>query len=361
MTKVAIFKEGILLPNYDGATTRIVSLARMLVMHGVEVVFFHCDRGWSDKKLIALEPFTTYLLPPEIYYSPAKLRTYVEREAPDIVQGNDPEFIMTTASKLTCRHQPKIVFEAHNSDFTLLQRLGYPLEKIRLMQFKEYCAATISEKTVCVSRIDAQIYQSLGIPSKKIAVVPNGVSLPADQAIIKNRNDDLVFLGNTYYQPNAEAIEVIYNQILPKLEEKLPCSKVIVIGPVSKQMIRSYTTKNLIFTGAISQEEMLLRLTKARIGLCPLKSGSGTRLKVLQYLTAGLPTISTKLGIEGLELDNAVIIEDDFSKYADRIIELLNDTNQLERLRRTGLQAIRNKYDWNVIAKKLKQIYWEIS
>ena len=63
-----------------------------------------------------------------------------------------------------------------------------------------------------------------------------------------------------------------------------------------------YENEKVKFLGYV--EDLNDIFSKTTIALAPLFEGSGTRLKILDYLSAGIPTISTNLGVEGLKLSN---------------------------------------------------------
>ena len=47
----------------------------------------------------------------------------------------------------------------------------------------------------------------------------------------------------------------------------------------------------------------VLSTASAVAAVVPLRSGSGTRLKILEAMAAGVPVVSTRLGAEGIDAD----------------------------------------------------------
>ncbi|NHW88881.1 MAG: glycosyltransferase family 4 protein [Archaeoglobales archaeon] len=61
-------------------------------------------------------------------------------------------------------------------------------------------------------------------------------------------------------------------------------------------------------------------LVASDIAIVPILSGSGTRVKIMDYLNVGLPIVTTKKGIEGIEAENgkhAIIVDDVRYVYVD--------------------------------------------
>ncbi|HSW65816.1 MAG TPA: glycosyltransferase, partial [Bacillota bacterium] len=98
------------------------------------------------------------------------------------------------------------------------------------------------------------------------------------------------------------------------------------------------------------------------IGICPIREGSGTRLKVLTYMAAGLGVVSTSKGSEGIHYTDGqeLTIVDEPQAFADAIVTLLLDRAALHKMGQAGHQLARESYDWPVIGKELAAFYARI-
>src|SRR5438270_6173303 len=89
---IGIFIDGTFIPERDGASTRFAHLPTKLAEAGVEVVVFHCFRGWSQLRRVCEQPYTTYFFPPKVFYSDLPLlKRLVQEQQIDILQVNDAE------------------------------------------------------------------------------------------------------------------------------------------------------------------------------------------------------------------------------------------------------------------------------
>jgi glycosyltransferase involved in cell wall biosynthesis len=98
----------------------------------------------------------------------------------------------------------------------------------------------------------------------------------------------------------------------------------------------------------------------ADIALVPLRSGSGTKLKLFDYLNAGLPIITTRKGIEGVRVnDNEhVIIVDDIGKeMVESIKYLVQNRKERERLGLNARRLAEDEYSWGIIGGKVDSTY----
>jgi len=216
---------------------------------------------------------------------------------------------------------------------------------------------------ITVSDNEKKILVSYGIENTRIEVVPNGVDTErfsdcsrTDSRLVKRRCGlenfkVVVFVGNMEYLPNKEAAELIVSTIAPKVIEKVHDVKFLIIG--RHQQNFNVNSPNIFFTGVVDDVAKLL--IASDLAIAPLLHGSGTRLKVVEYFSTGLPVISTTVGVEGLDVCNGVdvIIEDDVNNFASKIIELLEDEDKRAKIGSSARLLALEKYDWFTITKKL--------
>ncbi len=89
-------------------------------------------------------------------------------------------------------------------------------------------------------------------------------------------------------------------------------------------------------------------LTHATLFICPLRSGSGTRFKLLEALACGCPVVTTTLGCEGLDPVNGrhMLVADTPRAFADAVLKLINDPKEGERMSRHGRNWVVERHAW---------------
>ena len=94
----------------------------------------------------------------------------------------------------------------------------------------------------------------------------------------------------------------------------------------------------------------------------PLRSGAGTRLKILDALAAGKAIVTTTVGVEGLDLQDGrhLLIQNDPAAFAAAIVELLGDPGLAGRLGEAGRMVVGSRYAWPHVAAPLLALYREL-
>jgi glycosyltransferase involved in cell wall biosynthesis len=255
-------------------------------------------------------------------------------------------------------HKPVVVdshdvFQALRVEYSNILRkmIELPMEKIA------YGCATL---VLTVSQKDRMLLARDGIVPSKIVVIPNGVDVAVfsqqkNKDEVRNHYDlkdsfRVIFVGNMTYSPNQEAVKLIETKIAPKVSREIRNVTFIMVG---RKPPRLPATSNMLFTGVVPKITRFL--SASDVAIAPLLHGSGTRLKVLEYLSCGLPVVSTSVGIEGLDIKDGVhlLIEDDMDKFSAKVIELLRDEKLRKSLGDSGRELVVKEYDWHEIGKVL--------
>jgi glycosyltransferase involved in cell wall biosynthesis len=254
------------------------------------------------------------------------------------------------------------VFQALRIEYANILRkvIEVPMERVAYKNAK---------LILTVSNMDKTFLVRCGIPEGKIVVIPNGVdpsvfalSVGAEEHVknrIKLKNFlTVIFVGNMEYSPNEEAVDFIAEKLAPRVLLEIHNVRFLMVG---KKPSKLPSASGLIFTGVV--QNVAQYLVASDVAIAPLLRGSGSRLKVLEYLSCGLPVVSTSVGAEGLKVENAVnvFIEDDLDKFHTKVIELLRNENLRTSLGRSGRELVIREYNWYAITKKLSATYIRVS
>jgi glycosyltransferase involved in cell wall biosynthesis len=93
---------------------------------------------------------------------------------------------------------------------------------------------------------------------------------------------------------------------------------------------------------------------RAAVAVVPLRSGGGSRLKILEAAASGVPVVSTTVGAEGLELlpDREILIADTPAAFADSILRLLREPDLRRRLGAAAREKVVARYGWDRIGRE---------
>jgi len=83
------------------------------------------------------------------------------------------------------------------------------------------------------------------------------------------------------------------------------------------------------------------------MGVVPVFSGTGVRLKLLEMLSMGIPVVTTSLGAlgTGCKHEEHVLIADDRDSFSTAVARLLEDSRLRKKLSRAGLELIQT-HSW---------------
>lgn len=354
--KIGIFIDGGFIPSYDGATNRFQYLSRHLQENGIDVVIFYCYRGWSDIELIKKEPFKTYLLPEHNYYNEMDLLIkLIKEENIDILQFNDLEPMLSFGIMLSEATNTYLVAEMHYVVSSLAKSLGSSEKDIRNIRKYEKIIGRVIDHLICLSNEDkTSLLYNMSLPNNKISVISSGADVEGIKFYGPNfKEKTILFLGNLFFKPNSEAIDNIYKYIYPRLNDL--GFKFLIVGDCPDEIKHKYKNTNIEFKGTV--ENLNEVFSKSTVALAPILEGTGMRIKTLNYLSAGLPVISTSISASGFSYKDALIIEDDFKKYPDIILEMMDNKESALKLSKNCRSIMENKLDWKIIAKQTKKVY----
>lgn len=214
-----------------------------------------------------------------------------------------------------------------------------------------------------VSNTDKQTIVRLEKEIKPV-IIPNGAGedMIVDEIKPKNLKKPIaLFQGNFFWLQNTEAANYLIKKILPLARKTIPNLKFIIAGQNAANKIGTKNEENLeIIDIAPNQNNRVKKIYEsADIFIAPIFGPGGTRLKILAAMAAGIPVISTKTGVTGLDIKNNhdVIIANNPVEFVKAFKTVINDRKLFEKIRHNAYELIQKKYNWESIAKKLETIY----
>jgi glycosyltransferase involved in cell wall biosynthesis len=196
-------------------------------------------------------------------------------------------------------------------------------------------------------------------PRVNVTLVPNGVDVdffrpqPATSLA-----QNVVFTGSMDYPPNIDAVLWFADAILPIARNRLPQLRFVVAGRRPPPEIRALAARpGILITGEV--EDIRPHLAEAFAMVVPLRSGGGTRLKILQAMAMSRPVISTTLGAEGLGVcpGEHLLIADKPELFADSIALLAHSSPSAQRIAEAGRRFALARYDWQQCLRGLEDLY----
>jgi glycosyltransferase involved in cell wall biosynthesis len=245
---------------------------------------------------------------------------------------------------------------------TLTRRIAGWIEtkKLRLWErsMLQQCDACVA-----VSEADAAELHFLD-PKIEAFVVPNGVDSAnfTPPGTPNPHREGLLFFGALDYAPNVDALLYFAAEIFPKVQKEHPDVKLRIIGRNAPDSIIALNQLGGVeYIGFV--DDVRPYLWQATVSVVPLRSGGGTRLKILEALAADCPVVSTTIGAEGLDLvhERDLLIADNPADFAAAIGRVIEDTRLQVTLASEGRKTVAEKYDWGSISLQLEAVYTSIA
>ena len=223
---------------------------------------------------------------------------------------------------------------------------------------------TKASKLVAVSGEDRGQMLKL-IPGVKVDIIPNGVDTQFYSAKkIERKSPPRILYGvsNFEWLQNQEASEILLNNIWPKIKNKVEGAKVWIVGREIPEWIKRLSEKDRSVEVTENIPDARDAYGSASIMVAPIKGAGGTRLKILEAMAAGLPVVSTSIGVAGLNITHGkqALIADTDQGLANEAVKLLKNPEVAERIGAAGREHVRTHFDWKVIVKLHDPIYRQV-
>ena len=249
------------------------------------------------------------------------------------------------------------------SFWLLKQLLNIDVAKIRFWETKFWQKAN---KVVAVSESDKKKMQSL-VKGLDVDVVPNGAGEDLVSLWQKNKKIDkiiVLFQANFLWLQNTEAAIDLVKNIFPLIKKKLPQAVCRIVGQEAYKKLASIKGKSIeiIDLGNDDIEGVKKAYHQATVFLAPLKGPGGTRLKILGAMAAGVPVVTTPVGIEGIDAKDEVqvLVRQSEKELAEAVVELIKNKKLYQKISQAARILIEKTYTYKAIAAVLDRIYRQV-
>ena len=177
---------------------------------------------------------------------------------------------------------------------------------------------------------------------------------------VENREPlTMLFLGSFRHRPNIWALEWFVQRVMPHVEALSPGARLVVVGSqMPPGVIRGRNNVEVRgFVPDISEE-----LGRYAVFVCPILTGSGVRVKLMEAFACGIPVVSTRLGAEGLaEKDGEYCRLADHPKaFAGAIAEIFANPQGAAEMAARARRFVEAEKNTRVLAPRLVESWREI-
>ncbi len=215
--------------------------------------------------------------------------------------------------------------------------------------------------TFICSDSDRSRLADAGFDVARVAVAPNAVDIPPARPP-RSARPNALYIGNYGHAPNAEAAERLITLIWPQVRAILPEARLIIAG-ADPERIPSYREdpEGVLFTGLVDTLDDLY--ADAGIVCCPLVNGGGTRVKLIEAASRGLPIVATPVAAEGLALNDGrdILLQQDDVGLAQACISLLTDPARAEAQADAAFRAVARNHQPDHVVGLIRAAIRQIS
>jgi glycosyltransferase involved in cell wall biosynthesis len=232
----------------------------------------------------------------------------------------------------------------------------YRAEYKRLLSYERSAPEKFSQ-TWLHSEVDRSF---LGLTSKSVRILPVGVDLQEFPFNPAASGDVVAFIGNMSFSLNIDACKYFVKEIFPDLRRRAGL-RFRVIGACPESVRHELEKIPAVeVTGRVRRIADALGGTFC--GVCPVRGGSGIQTKILNYLALGLPCVTSRVGLEGLNAVDGrdLLVYEDPRSAAEMILRLHGEPRLREEIASNGRKLVETTYDYPVISRSVRECVAEL-
>ena len=222
--------------------------------------------------------------------------------------------------------------------------------------FAEWRALRAARRSFVCSAPDVRHLSRLFLTGS-VQTLPNAIAIPAAAAALP-RGRIILMVGAYGYPPNADAAEFFINAVLPTLRTRLPGVELWLVGAGSEGLPSfKGAPANVRFVGFV--DDLATVYEAARIVVCPVRYGGGTRVKLIEAAAWGKAIVTTTLGAEGLGIQpgHDALFADHPEAFADACLRLIEDDALCASLGGNARRLAVEQFDQERIVARLAGVF----
>jgi glycosyltransferase involved in cell wall biosynthesis len=241
-----------------------------------------------------------------------------------------------------------------------LRRLFVTQEAKRVQEY-ERTEFVHFDRVVVVSDRDRRALAEL-TPALSPVVIPNGVDAdfytPGDTP---GDGRTVVFHGALDFAPNVTAARFLALEIWPRILREEPSARLVLIGRDPVPTVQALAREpGVTVTGAVPDVRPWLR--EGGIYVCPMRTGTGIKNKLLEAMALELPSVATPLALGGIEAEGAcsIVLGETADELARAVVSLMRDEPRRRELGRLARNYVVTHHAWSSIARRYEDLYRQV-
>ncbi|MFD0751510.1 glycosyltransferase [Mucilaginibacter calamicampi] len=184
----------------------------------------------------------------------------------------------------------------------------------------------------------------------KVRLVPLMMEPKTPSANPPEKKYDLIYVASNNVH-NERSAKWFFDEVYPLLPKNI---RICMVGGINKVLGDREEAEQIVFADDLDN-----LYTQSKISLCPMLTGTGVKVKVVEALAHALPVVCTTRGVDGLpnKTLNGCLVTDDSAQFAHNIVALLNDNDFYKRQSRLAEQAFSNGFSTETVYTELDKVF----
>ena len=262
------------------------------------------------------------------------------------------------------RRKAKIALDEHNNDVGYWESFQYGgvlagflgRVNVRAVKRLQRMVRDRLDVLVCVSSSEAREAQRTWLHGARthVIVLPNGADLTRyyqrPDPKVGNR---IILCGSMDVEMNVLAATYFARHVFPRVQERVPDAELWIVGRNPARRVRELERiRGIRVTGTV--EDVRPYYEAARIAVVPQRVGAGTKLKVFEACSMGVPVVCTVEAcrtIDRVEESGIIVVGND-DEFVHAIVELLVNSEKRIAVGRQERQWVEKYYSWERVTKR---------
>ncbi len=232
--------------------------------------------------------------------------------------------------------------------------------RIRLRWFKHrrFLADLLRHFRSCtvVSNIERAMLAEAVPGYSSVHVIPNSIDVESYRARppVERVRNTMIFAGSLRYSANLDAMTWFLNHVYPIILGRQKGVRLTITGDPGSAKLSEM--QNVVQAGRVENIRELV--SSASVSIAPIRTGGGTRLKILEAFALGTPVVATTKAAEGLDVQNGthLLLADTPEDFAGSTIDLLQQPDRAVKIADNALDLVRSRYNWDTHSKFFLQL-----
>jgi polysaccharide biosynthesis protein PslH len=183
----------------------------------------------------------------------------------------------------------------------------------------------------------------------KTHVIPNGFAKPLDEPARRIVQPPRIgFIGAFDYAPNSDGVQWFVEECWPRIKEQVPDARLRLVGKGSDGICKP---EGQDIDGLGWVKDARAEIATWSVMAVPVRTGTGTRIKIAEGFSRKCPIVSTSIGAYGYETSNGyeLLLADTAADFTNACTRLIRQPKEAGEMAERAWQCFLKKWTWDCI------------